>query len=256
MKKISIGFFVIIISLIATVALSYSLSPMKEFSFTERNCLKEWSPKVFKGRVLYEVRNDGQIGYVYAKSDKTCSGLYYAVKFNCTKFPMVSWRWQVLQFPAKKPFNWKIDKHTDDYAVRFYIVFPSFFFPNSKAIEYVWDEWIPEGTIFSSPYTGNIKIIVVHAGTKDLGKWVKEERNIYEDYKKAFRKTPRLDVGAIAIMTNSDNSQSISEACYADIKVGYEKIEEKPQEKKFINRIKNIFSKPFWRKSEWQKKEE
>jgi hypothetical protein len=51
---------------------------------------------------------------------------------------------------------------------------------------------------------------------------VYEERNIYEDYKKAFGRKPGA-VGAIALMTDTDNTLSVAEAFYKDIKVGYKK---------------------------------
>jgi hypothetical protein len=48
------------------------------------------------------------------------------------------------------------------------------------------------------------------------------ERNIYEDYKRAFGKNPGW-IGAIALMTDTDNTLSTAEALYTDIKVGYKK---------------------------------
>ena len=47
-----------------------------------------------------------------------------------------------------------------------------------------------------------------------------EKRNILEDYKKAFGRKPGK-VGAIAIMTDTDNTRSTAEAHYDELKVGY-----------------------------------
>jgi hypothetical protein len=64
--------------------------------------------------------------------------------------------------------------------------------------------------------------MVLEAGEENLGKWVYVERNIVEDFKKAFGRNPGK-VGAIAIMTDADNTLSTAEAQYDEVKVGYEK---------------------------------
>lgn len=43
-----------------------------------------------------------------------------------------------------------------------------------------------------------------------------EERNVYEDFKKACGREPG-EVGAVAIMTDTDNTASTAEADYDDI---------------------------------------
>ena len=136
----------------------------------------------------------------------------------------MSWQWQVVKFPETRSASsdetgW-IEK--DDYAARVYVIFPSWYFMHTETLEYVWDPTAPEGTIKTSPYFDKIKIFVAESGNTNLKKWVAEERNIYEDYKKAFGKEPGR-VGAIAIMTVTDNTISSAEALYKDLKVGYNK---------------------------------
>jgi len=128
----------------------------------------------------------------------------------------------VTKFPDKNTATVKggwIER--DDYAARVYVIFPSWNFMATRSLEYIWDEKLPEGTIITSPYFGNIKLIVAESTTKNLNKWVPEKRNIYEDYKKAFGRFPASNVGAIALMTDTDNTLSTAEAAYKDIKVGY-----------------------------------
>ena len=131
------------------------------------------------------------------------------------------WKWKVIKFPQKwegvfEDAEW-VEK--DDYAARFYVIFPGLTFNGTKTLEYVWDRYLPEGTILTNPHFENIKIIVAQSGESE-DEWVFEERNINEDYQKAFgRKTPK--VGAIAIMTDSDNTASTAEALYDEIRVGY-----------------------------------
>ena len=109
----------------------------------------------------------------------------------------------------------------DDYAARVYVIFPHWNFMKIRSIEYIWDRDLPVGTILTSPYSGNIKLIVAESGTSQKGQWVFEKRNIYEDYKSVFGRVSSLQVGAVALMTDSDNTLSTAEALYKDIKVGY-----------------------------------
>lgn len=199
----------------------YATDLPKWFPFNKENALKEWEEKVFKNRVLYTVEPNKEGGYLLAKSKEACSGLLYRIYFDAKKFPLIQWKWRITQFPQKnriysKEPGW-IEK--DDYAARVYVIFPSWYFMHTRCLEYVWDENLPQETIITSPYFRNIKLIVVESGRENIGRWVFEQRHIYEDYKKAFGSSPGR-VGAIALMTDTDNTFSTAEASYTDIKVG------------------------------------
>lgn len=192
-------------------------------TFDRPSVLKQWQEKIFKGRVVYTLKTDQTGGYLNAYSNASASGLIYRVVVDLRKDPMVSWKWRVIKFPEKaqgecSDTGW-VEK--DDYAARFYMIFPRMNILQIKSLEYVWDKELPKGTILANPYfPDNIKIMVIESGEKNLGQWVYEERNVYEDFKKAFGREP-TKVGAIAVMTDSDNNQSIAEADYDEIKVGY-----------------------------------
>ncbi len=223
MKKKLIYPIVIFLSIILMNNYGYCFKLPKWFPFNRQNSLEEWREKIFKGRVIYEVKPEKEKGYLLAKSDRSASGIFYRISFDARKNPMISWKWRVIQFPRKQnqdiqASGW-IEK--DDYAARFYVIFPSFYFMNTKCLEYVWDENLPKGKILTSPYFKNIKLIVAESGSSNLNNWVYVRRNIIEDYKAAFGRPPRDKVGAIAIMTDSDNTNSTAEADYSEIKVGY-----------------------------------
>ncbi len=194
----------------------------KKFPFKEKDALDEWQEKVFRGRVLYSVKTQEDDSYLVAYSDNTASGIFYQIRFDPKKLPMISWKWKVLEFPKKGKIGggnggW-IEQ--DDYAARLYVIFPKLSFNLTKSLEYVWDKSLPVGTIKESPYSKNIKIIVIESGSGNINKWVQEKRNIYEDYIKAFNRKPGK-VGAIAIMTDTDNTSSTAEAHYDELKVRY-----------------------------------
>ncbi len=249
--------FLTILFLIAIGFIVFAATLPKIFKFDKENALQEWQEKIFKNRVSYTVELTKNGGQLLAKSNNASSGLYYKIRFDPKRYPMMSWKWKVIKFPEKKASGGgavKIGQETlwdkilfalqlkpkiepikvqrpvntskegwlekDDYAARVYVIFPSWFFPHTKCIEYIWSEDLPQGQIITSPYFANIKLIVARSGKNKNDEWAFEERNIYEDYRRAFGTNPPA-VGAIALMTNTDNTMSSAEALYTDIKVGY-----------------------------------
>lgn len=59
-------------------------------------------------------------------------------------------------------------------------------------------------------------MIVVESGADGLNQWISEERNLYEDYKKAFGEEPPM-ISGVAIMTDTDNTGESAMAYYGDI---------------------------------------
>lgn len=237
MKKI--GLVILIAGAIVSSGAVLGLTELKWFSFNREDALKEWKEKIFTGRVLYTVKPRDPSGYLTGKSRKASSGLFYPIKFSPKKYPYLSWRWKVDEFPSQSK---KADRSSkswierDDYAVRFYVIFPAMIFTNTRCLEYVWSEDLPQGAILTSPFFKNIKLIVLESGKERTGEWAQEERNIFEDYKAAFGRFPSGSVGSIALMTDSDNTQSNAEGGYSDIKVGYEKaITKSISEKETVN---------------------
>ncbi|MFH1406540.1 MAG: DUF3047 domain-containing protein [Candidatus Omnitrophota bacterium] len=205
------------------IAAKEDTSKMRFFEFDEESALKEWTEKIFKGRVYYNVERSKQDSFVHALSQDAASGFYYRVRINALKYPMVSWKWKVARFPqvAEKD-GAQLAGNLDDFAARVYLIFPSGSFRTSRCIEYVWDEHLPQGTITDSAWGKNVKIIVVRSGL-DKDRWYKEERNVYEDFKTAFGYNTKLNIGAVAFMTDTDNTGGTAEAYYDDIKIGYSK---------------------------------
>ena len=196
---------------------------IKHFSFSDGAALREWKIKPFKGRVNYEIISDGSESYVTAASEGTASALFYKIKLDMGKRPILSWKWRVKKFPDKKGSEDLKSAGKDDFGARLYVIFPAMFFTRTRAIEYIWTEKAKEGTISPSPYSRNLQLVVVESGKKEGAGWVYEERDIYDDYLEAFGEPPRYNIGAIAFMTDADSTKSSAEALYDDIKIGYYK---------------------------------
>jgi hypothetical protein len=198
----------------------YRMQLIKWFPFSEDKSLSEWEEKIFKDKVVYRIEADQSLSYVRATSKAAASALYYKIKLDAKKrHSLVSWKWRADKFPTKKLPETLETQNEDDFAARVYVIFPALFFTNSKVLEYVWTETIPVGVIGTSPYSKNIKLIVARSGPSQ--EWISEERDITQDYMKAFGRLPEYDIGAVAFMTNAEHTGTTADAMYDDIKLGY-----------------------------------
>ena len=195
-----------------------------------------WKPLTFKNiekHTLYSLVNDGGTTVVKAVSEASASGLTRELTINPREYPIVQWRWKVENILAKGDVH---RKEGDDYPARIYIAFEYdasklslweraedeviklFYgqYPPRAAINYIWESKAPLGTIVSNPFTSRIKMIIVESGAEKLNQWVSEERNVYQDYLKAFGEEP-LMISGVAIMTDTDNTGESAIAYYGDI---------------------------------------
>jgi hypothetical protein len=195
-----------------------------------------WKSLTFKKiekLTIYAVVKDRDTVAVKAVSEASASGLTREIKINPREYPIVQWRWKVANVLQKGDVT---RKEGDDYPARIYITFAydaskvSFFkkaqyetyrllygeYPPLGAINYIWESKAPKGAVMPNPYTDQVKMIVVESGSELLNQWVTEERNLYEDYKKAFGEEPPM-VSGVAIMTDTDNTGESATAYYGDI---------------------------------------
>ncbi|MBI3596925.1 MAG: DUF3047 domain-containing protein [Nitrospirae bacterium] len=194
-----------------------------------------WRPLTFPKiprHTRYEIIKEGETTVVRASSEAAASGLVNAVRVDLMEYPILQWRWKILNVISKGDVR---TKQGDDYAARIYITFeydPEKVDFSTKvkygmgrllfgdipiaAINYIWDNRTPPGTIVDSAYTDRSKLIVVESSRDHVDQWIEEERNVYEGYKKAFGEEPPL-VNGVAIMTDTDNTGETAIAYYGDI---------------------------------------
>ncbi|MBI4432029.1 MAG: DUF3047 domain-containing protein [Candidatus Omnitrophica bacterium] len=186
---------------------------IKDMTFDGQKALAGWEEKIFKGKTIYQIFSESNRSFLKASSYGASSGLYLKMDMPATPNLFLAWEWRVVKFPRKKEGAKFGDRSQDDFAARVYVVFPGRTFFSTNVIEYLWDETIPENTFQSSPFSDRIKLFVIRSGPPKEGVlWLEEERNIYEDYQMLFGKPPDRAIGAVAIMSDSDNTQTLSEA--------------------------------------------
>jgi len=174
-----------------------------------------WSSKSFKGITDYTWTREKDRAFIRANSSGTASGLYYKIEYDPQQYPYITWQWKVDNIIASGDAT---SKSGDDYGARVYVVFPAFFFWNTRAINYIWANKLPKEEMIPNSYASNSIMISVESGRAETGKWITETRNIYEDYRRIFDSDPPK-VGAIAIMTDSDNTGESVSADYGPIAV-------------------------------------
>jgi hypothetical protein len=194
-----------------------------------------WKPLTFKkipAQTKYEVVKDGDMTVVKASSESSASGLTKAVKIDPREYPIVRWRWKVENLLKNSDVG---RKDGDDYPARLYITFeydPDKVNLSKKlkykagraifgdipigALNYIWETKTPVGTIVENAFTDFARMIVVESGPQKVGAWIDEERNIYEDYKKAFGEEPPM-INGVAIMSDTDNTRERATAYYGNI---------------------------------------
>jgi hypothetical protein len=181
-------------------------------SFAETG-LAGWTEKSFKGLTEYRIVEDAGNKVLQAKSQDTASGLVFETVYDPKDYPVLSWRWKVANTIAKGDSRTKAG---DDYAARIYVVFPHWFFPMTRTLNYIWANQLPKDSSQISPFASNDMMIAVESGSDKVGQWLSVRRNIVEDYRRAFGEDPP-GIGAIAIMTDTDGTGESAMAWYSDI---------------------------------------
>lgn len=175
----------------------------------------KWQEKKFNGQTKYTAAKKDNQTSVMAESKNSASGLFYEINYDPKKYPVLEWSWQIEEIIQAGDAR---HKKGDDYAARIYVVFPNIFFWRTKALNYIWANKLPKGEFCANAYTSNTVMIAVQSGNQRAGQWLTEQRNIIDDYQQAFGEAPP-DVGAIAIMTDTDDTGDNARAWYGPIKI-------------------------------------
>lgn len=191
-------------------------------------------PKI-KRHTSYGVEREGEESFLRAESRNSASGIYKELSIDLKEHPVLSWRWKVEGIIEEGDAR---VKHGDDYPARIYVVFEydpdavslyqrlkykaaKLLYGNvpATAINYIWANRLPRGEHIKNPFTDKAIMVAVESGPEMAGRWIIEERNVYEDYRAFFGTEPPAVVG-IAIMTDSDNTGRSAVAYYDDIAFG------------------------------------
>ena len=174
---------------------------------------------------------------VHAFADRSASVLLRPVPqdISLEETPLLSWRWRVEESVPRGDGK---EKSTDDFPARIWVGFETDwskegyfarreaekarerygFDPPGYWIHYVWaGSGREKGETFDEPYSPDrFKCVALRNEQDSLNQWFREARDPRADFEKLYgRPAPRIV--AVAIMTDTDDTNSQARASYADL---------------------------------------
>lgn len=171
---------------------------LKPYAFPNRPKHTEFSFVEDEGRTVLR-----------ARSSAATSGLAREIAIDPGRYPLVAWRWKVMNLIARSDMATKAG---DDFPARLYVTFDGF----RRALCYVWDGRRPAGTIMPNPYSDRVQMVVADSGPAQLGRWVARERDWVADYRRGFGAEPP-PAESVIVSADTDNTGETAESYFGDV---------------------------------------
>jgi len=236
MSQNVLTFFILLAFLFPVIPAS--ASDPGNFLHEQFDDLSNWKPLHFpkiKKYSHYSIEKKDGRSYLKAESKASASGISFKKEFNIYKYPNVRWMWKISNVYKKGNAR---KKSGDDYPLRIYFVFKynpekaslgqriiyglakKIYgeYPPHSGLNFIWANRQHDESIFTSTYTKEERMVILQSGLNNSGKWMEQEVNIIEDYRKAFGFDPP-PVASIVIMNDSDDTgeSSVSYIDYIEV---------------------------------------
>ena len=162
------------------------------------------------------VSMDGRLA-IRAEGTGSASGVIRRIEVDPARCPVLEWEWRVERMQAAADLR---TKEGDDVAAALFLMFGD---PGSlldpepvPTLRYVWtNRRVPVGAIIANPYMPEmVKNVVVESGGANLCEWVRETRNVADDFRRAFGQAPPDTIEAFALFTDNDQTKQPVTAYY------------------------------------------
>ncbi len=170
---------------------------------------------------------------VEANANRSMALFARQITVNLQATPILCWRWRIDAPLLAADMKTKAG---DDYAARVYVALslpPSALYWGTKmklgvarsiygdlvpdaALNYVWDNRYPVGTLQPNAYTDRTQMIVTQSGKSNAGKWVTQRRDVLADAISAFG-DHRYTTNLIAVAADTDNTGESARSGFADL---------------------------------------
>lgn len=178
-----------------------------------------WTHQKFITATQYDRVTIEGIAAIRAVGRESASGLYRDVRYQVAEHPWLAWRWRVDRLQQTADIRIKA---REDFAAAIFLIFgrPSMLNRNVPTLAYVWTSArLAEEMIVDSPYhPESVRSIVIRSGEKRLGAWIRERRNVVDDFRKAFRREPPETVEVVGLFTDNDQTGEPVEAYYGAVR--------------------------------------
>jgi hypothetical protein len=195
-----------------------------------------WQPFGFPGKAAtsYSPRLADGRWVLHAQSERSASMYRRALRIEPGQLSKVTFSWKAT---AMLPDGDVRQSETGDAVVRVLLAFDgdpgrlsartrmmfdlmhslSGEAPPFATLMYVWDSRAEVESVVLNKRSDRIRKIVLESGPTHLGQWRSYERDVRADYRRAFGEDPGALIG-VAVMTDSDNTQSRAEGWYGEIR--------------------------------------
>lgn len=183
----------------------------------------------------YRLERSGSTTVVRAEAKGSMAGLIRRLRIDPARTPYLCWRWRIAAPLQAADLRTKTG---DDYAARLYVLFDydagrlsvgdrlqlavarGLYGPDvpAAALNYVWDNRHPIGTVAPNAYTDRTRMWVLRSGAHEAGRWVTEMRNVAADFRAAFREDAPVITGII-IASDTDNTGEKATAWFGEIRI-------------------------------------
>jgi len=183
----------------------------------------------------YEVMAEGGQPVLHATAAGSASAWVLLKGFDLAATPVLQWRWRV---PGLIPSAANEDPKREDAPARVIVGFDGDksrlpdeeqrYFARIKRLTgrdmpyamlmYIWDNKNPVDMVVPSAHTSRVKMIVVESGAAGVGAWRSYQRNVVQDFERAFGEKPGRALG-FGLMTDTDNTGETAEGFYGPLRL-------------------------------------
>lgn len=178
-----------------------------------------WQPQRWAGNARYDfvlVEDEGRRAlHLRSQGDSSTISKDIRGRVSLAVTPILEWSWKALVLPAGGDSR---RKETDDQAAQLYVAWPRF--PEavrSRILGYVWDTTAPAGSVVKSQKTGTVTYVIVRSGPAELGRWLTEQRNVTEDYRRIYGEEPD-DPAVVSVSIDSNDVRGQAESLMGAIR--------------------------------------
>jgi hypothetical protein len=172
-----------------------------------------WEQVKFDDLTDYKIVTENSNACLLGIANGTASAFSTKLELRPASAMSFSWRWKI----DRCPDNGTDDKaKTFDHSGRVFVAFDTFVGP-PRVINYVWANHVATKAIFDHPLTSRAKFIAVRSGNTQAGKWLNEERDLTEDWRKLFPREKMPKIVGIGVFTDSDGTKVPITGWYDDI---------------------------------------
>lgn len=133
------------------------------------------------------------------------------LKVDVKQTPWLVWEWKPLVLPDGGDVR---APKRNDQAGRVMVAFEGM-----KGILYIWDTTAPVGTEAGPEELELFQrvLIVVRSGSRGVGQWSRERRNVYDDYRRLFDEEPR-PIKLVGVESHSNDTNTSTSMLFGTLR--------------------------------------